>query len=524
MTYQSTTQTPLIAAIDVGTNSFHVVIASVNNKGVLRVHSRAKEMVRLGSGGGDMKFLDEKAIDRGIAALKRFAAMAEKVGAPIRAIATSAVREADNKEDFIERAVTETGIEIEVVSGIEEARLIYMGALHAVPILTKRALVFDIGGGSTEMVIGQRGEAVSSHSAKLGAIRLTQRFFPGGVVTDEQLRNCREYIKGDLAPTFQQLLEHGFESVTATSGTAHTLGAMILTARGQRVPDVINGAVFTREELLQTIESIIRATTPRERAELPGIDTGRADIIVAGALIVEQIIIWLNIQKLTLSAFAMREGIVFDTIQKQKDIREFHHLSHLRYETVYNLCELYRVNITHAEHVRNLALQIFDDLQPMHLLGDKERELLDAAALLHDVGYHISPEQHHKHSYYMILNCVMPGFTNDEAELIANVARYHRKSHPKRKHLNFIALSPAKQRILGLLAGILRIAEGLDRRQQQLVSSVRSVTESGAIRIILAQSSSAPPDIELWGALRRKALLEEMLGQKINILVGNAAR
>ena len=299
---------------------------------------------------------------------------------------------------------------------------------------------------------------------------------------------------------------------------------MTLVARGQRIPDVLNGTVCTREEFLESIALLARTYTPRDRAALPGIDAGRADIILAGALIIEQIIIGLNIRKLTLSAFALREGIVFDTVQQQRDIREFHHLSRLRYDTVYNLCELYRVNLPHAGHVRSLALLLFDDLQHIHLLGDKERELLEAAALLHDVGYHVSPDQHHKHGYYIILHCVMPGFTNDEAELIANIARYHRKSHPKRKHENFLALSPAKQRVVELAAGILRIAEGLDRRQQQLAASVRAIDDGAAIRLIITPArQDAPPDIELWGAIRRKGLLEEILGRKITVLIDNPA-
>jgi len=509
----------LIAAIDVGTNSFHLVIASVNEKGILQLHSRAKEMVRLGSGSGDMKLLSQEAIERGIETLKRFAIMAKKVKAPIRAIATSAVREALNKDEFVRKVAESTGIQIEVVSGHEEGRLIYVGALHALPILSKRALVIDIGGGSTETVIGLKGEHQFIHSAKLGAIRLSQRFFKEEYTTIEEVNSCREYIKGGLMPIFGQILESGFEIALATSGTAHTLAAMALASKGKRVPEVMNGVFISREELLSAVNLLISAGTSQERATLPGMEPRRADIILGGALILEQIVLNLNIQRLTLSAYALREGILFDTVQKDANIKAFHHLSRLRSETIYYLTELYKVNIPHANHIRELSLSLFDQLVPLIGLTDAERELLEAAALLHDVGYHISPEQHHKHSYYIISNCVMPGFTNDEANVIANIARYHRKSTPKKKHDNFSFLSADKQKIISILAGILRIAEGLDRRQQQIVSTVVISLEKDIVHIIIQSNNGLGADIELWGARRRKDLLEQLIGKKIVISV-----
>ncbi|MES2766019.1 MAG: Ppx/GppA phosphatase family protein [Bacteroidota bacterium] len=510
---------PLIGAIDVGTNSFHMVIASVNNRGALTIHSRDKEMVRLGSSGNDMKYLSDEAIERGVEALKRFAEMAKKEGATVRAIATSAVREALNRDEFLEKAFKEAGIRIEVVSGMEEGRLIYIGAIHAIPILHKHALTIDIGGGSTETTIGLEGDIEYVHSAKLGAIRLAKKFFTTEKITHDQIRECREYIRGDWAAVFKAINDHGFDIAVGCSGTIHTLAAMALAREGKVIPEVINGMTVKKSELLQSIGDIIEARTSAERAKLPGMDPKRADIIHAGALILEQAILGLNIQKMCISGYALREGIVFDTVQKQRSIDEFHHLSNLRYQTVYHIADMYKIDKVHAEHVKDLSLKIFDDLAELHKLGDTEREILEAAALLHDVGYHISPEQHHKHSYYMIRNSVMPGFTNDEAEIIANVARYHRKSHPKKKHENFQFLPPGIQRTVKLLAGILRIAEGLDRRQAQLARSVQCVLKDGTIEIrISCLDSDGVPDIEIWGARRRKDLLESIFEKNIIFL------
>lgn len=510
--------TDLIAAIDVGTNSFHMVIASVSSRGVLRTHAREREMVRLGASAGDMKKLSTDAMLRGVATLKRFALQAQERGAHVRAVATSAVREAQNREEFVDMVRDETGIRVEVVSGIEEGRLIYLGALHALPMLTTRTLVIDIGGGSTETVVGVDGLPTYVHSAKLGHIRMMKRFFPNTNITIDQIEACRTAVRGDLAPVFQDLIEHGFELAVGCSGTINAVFAMTLARMGKRIPESMNGLRLGRAELLETIFAITQALTVRQRTALPGIDAKRVDVITGGAVILEQIILGLNIQELTTSGYALREGIVFDTVQKQRDIDSYHHLSHLRFQSVDHICDLYRVRRTHADHVKHLAVRLFDDTRVLHGYADKERELLEAAALLHDVGYHIGEEQHHKHSEYIIRHSAMPGFTNDEAEVIASIARYHRKSHPKKKHLAFAALSAAEQQLVRTLASILRIAEGLDRRQQQHVQTLRAVVDRSSIEVYI----TAPlqhPDIELWGAERRKDLMEETFKRTVRLLV-----
>jgi len=507
----------LIASIDIGTNSFHMAIASVSTRGVLRVHSRNKDMVRLGQSAGDMKHLSTDAIERGVSTLKRFSIEAKSAGARIRAVATSAVREALNRDEFVGRVAAETGIDVEVVSGNEEGRLIYVGAIHALPILSKRAFVIDIGGGSTETVIGTQGDVAYVHSAKLGHIRITKRFFADGTVTPNRIEEARLAVRGDWAPVFQELIAYGFEIGVGCSGTIMAVTAHALARAGKRIPESLNGIVVSRTEMLDAIGAILGKATMAERQDLVGIDPRRADVIVGGAVILEQAILGLNLQELTISGYALREGIVFDTVQKQRDIKAYHHLSHLRYQSVDHLCDLYRVRRGHSEHVKNLSLRLFDDLQGLHRMGDVERELLEAAALLHDVGYHISADQHHKHSDYIIRNSSMPGFTNDEAELIASIARYHRKSHPKKKHESFARFTIAEQTAVQVLSGILRICEGLDRRQQQNVLSLRARHSSSAIEINLVCPSGVP-DIELWGAERRKELLEQILGRKVRLL------
>jgi exopolyphosphatase/guanosine-5'-triphosphate,3'-diphosphate pyrophosphatase len=510
--------TDRIAAIDVGTNSFHMVIASVTEAGMLRIHARSKDTVRLGSSKGDMKRISDDAMERGLRAMVRLVDEARQHNATVRAIATSAVREALNKDVFVDRVLSQTGVHIDVIPGIEEGRLIFLGVRNALSIADKRVFVFDIGGGSTETITGHDGEPVYIHSAKLGHIRLSERFFPDSRVNEQQIADCRAWIRGEWQPAFQSHIAFGFDEAIACSGTVMALASIAFARSGRRTPETLNGVTLDRDEILGAIDMVLSARTIDERMALPGLDAKRADVIVAGALLVEHLIKGLGIRRLTLSGYALREGIVFDTFQQARDIGLTHHLSRLRYQSVLHICELYRVNRRHAEHVKHLCVRMFDDLMPLHGMGDKERELLEAAALLHDVGYHIAADQHHKHSEYIIRNCVMPGFTSDETVLISSVARYHRKSHPKKKHPVFAGLTSSEQHMVGVLASILRIAEGLDRRQQSVVHGLEVRTAEAGIEIGLKVLGEMP-DVELWSAERRTGLMEEIFRRPVRFSV-----
>jgi exopolyphosphatase/guanosine-5'-triphosphate,3'-diphosphate pyrophosphatase len=513
---------PLIAAIDIGTNSIHLVIASVNSRGMMNIITKEKEVVRLGEAGKDMKYLSEEAMQRGIHALKQFAELARSHNAEIRATATSAVREANNQKEFLQRVSKETGINIEVISGAEEGRLIYIGALHALPIIKKKTFIIDIGGGSTETIVGLEGEIEFVKSAKLGSIRMTRRFFPNNRYRKEEVEKCRDYIKGEWTPVLKKIAGAGFDHCVGTSGTIQNLALMTLAAKNEKIPEVINGLKVSVSEILKTIEKLSKAYTEKQRSQFKGMDPARVDIILGGALILEFALKFLDIKEIIISSYALREGIVFNTIQKTKAQSNYMNLNRLRYQTVLSICQKYSVNITHASHIRNISLAMFDDLAGIHGLGRDERELLEAAAILHDVGYVISHDRHHKHSYYIINHSIMPGFSNTESELIANIARYHRKSHPKKKHANFSSLSEKQQYLVKVLAGILRIAEGIDRRQIQIVSSVSTEIRNGDATVFLhSANDKIYPDIELWGARRRKYLLESSLDIEIKFLIND---
>lgn len=513
-----------IAAIDVGTNSFHLVVASVNSRGMLLVHEREKENVRLGSSTiKDMRHLEPDAMERGVNAMMHFAKIARSSNAKIIAVATSAVREAENKTDFIERVRELTGVNISVISGVEEGRLIYEGVIHALPVFSKNTLVIDIGGGSTETIIGNGGEVKFVHSTKIGAIRISNNFFPDYETTSERIRACREYIKGLWTPILSRISEDGFDVVVGTSGTIASLVAISKAMNGKKIPDVMNGCSATRHDLLRAISKILHTKTVAERMKIPGMDAVRADIILGGSIILESALRYLNIDQVIISGYALREGVVFDYMNKGQSGNQNYALVNLRFETILNLCARYKVEMSHAEHVRDISLQLFDGLQSLHGLKSEERELLAAAAMLHDVGYFISHDQHHKHSYYVISQSVMPGFDNLETQIIALITRYHRKGMPKEKHLEYKELQEDKRYGVCLMAGILRIAEGMDRRQIQLIAEVKTEIKDKKVTLQLTRQpdkTNILPDIELWGAERRTDLLTATLHKKIEIRLG----
>ncbi|MEJ7801049.1 MAG: Ppx/GppA phosphatase family protein, partial [Ilumatobacter sp.] len=486
------------AAIDIGTNSFHLVVARLADHGGFEMLTSEKDMVRLGSGGGDMKRLAPDAIDRGIASLARMKAVAGSFGeVEIAAVATSAVREATNRRVFIERARDEVGIDVEVISGFEEARLIYLGVLQALPVFDKRVLAIDIGGGSTEFCVGKGDQIIEARSMKLGAIRLTERFFAGitdddhqGGVKNKAVKECRKYVRSALAPVVHEFGGHQPEVTVGSSGTASTLAAMALANRAEK-PRHLNGTSFSAAELGGLVDELTRRTT-EERLELSGLDAKRVDIIVAGAILLDEIFRAFSIEEMTISDYALREGVLFDRFGRGAIAG----LSDLRRTNLLRLAHQLDPDPAHAEHTAHLATDLFDRLTSVHGLDHHARELLDAAALVHNVGLFISHSSHHEHSYYVVRNSEqLTGFTEHEIELIAVIARYHRKSLPKDKHPEFAALSSGDQRLVRILAGCLRIAIGLDRRHAATVRSVRVEADHDEVRIEPVGDSGADLDL-----------------------------
>jgi exopolyphosphatase/guanosine-5'-triphosphate,3'-diphosphate pyrophosphatase len=513
-----------LAAIDVGTNSLHLVVARTTEGGRFEVVTREKEMVRLGSGGSDMKVLTDDAIDRAVAALGRFRRIAESHDAPLRAVATSAVREATNRDVLLARARGEAGVDIEVVSGIEEARLIHLGVVQALEVWDRRLLLCDIGGGSTELLIGERADVIASTSVKLGAVRLTTRFFNGATLHPSSVSSCRRHVRSTLAAFAQVAAEHEFEVAIGSSGTIEQVLRLARGLAGEEPLRTLNGATLTRKQVAKVVSALIEAREAGTTASLPDLDPKREDIILAGALVLEGVIEAFGIKEMVISDYALREGVFLDTIQRHEEEGGGAHL-HLRdvaRRSVLDLVERCDDDPAHSQHVAHLALELFDATADRHGLGADARDLLEAGALLANVGLTISHSKHHKHSYYLIRNSDrLVGFTDGEIELVAQIARYHRKSAPKESHPEWAALDEADRRIVRVAAGVLRIAIGLDRSRARPVTGVVVADDGDELVLDLVPSSpDADVSLERWAAVERADLLSEALWVPVTFAPG----
>lgn len=495
----------------------HLVVARADPDGGFDVLTTEKEMVRLGSGGGEMKLLTAEAIDRGLVALERMAEVATSFGAvDLSVVATSAVREAENRADFLNPARDVLGVDVEVISGFEEARLIHLGVLQALAVFDRRLVLVDIGGGSTELLVGKGHTVLEARSMKLGAIRLTERFFSNNTASTDAIAECRHYVRGALAPVARELAGHQPEIAIGSSGTISTVANMIAAKRGERIRQ-LNGTSFSRAELEEVVEMLEHSTTA-ERRKTPGLDEKRVDIILGGLILLSEIFAALDIEEMTVSDYALREGVLLDRFGATT-VAGLERLRDLRRSNVERLAEQLDPDPEHAHHTANLAAQLFDRTHRLHSLEPLDRELLWSAAVVHNVGLFISHSSHHKHSYYVIRNSEqLTGFTQHEIELIAVIARYHRKSHPSEKHAEFAALNDADKRRVRLLAGMLRLAIGLDRRHARVVTSVRVFVEDGGqLTIEPVGAPEADLDLEIYAATERSRLLANALEVPVRV-------
>lgn len=507
----------LHAAIDIGTNSMHLVVARAHSDGGFDLLTTEKEMVRLGSGAREMKFLTPAAIERGLGALERMVRTARSLGvSDISIVATSAVREAENKQEFLDRASELVDVEVEVISGFEEARLIHLGVLQALPVFDKRRLVVDIGGGSTEFVIGERERALETRSLKLGAIRLTERFFPGGIAAPGAVEECRRYARNALVPMAIELSGHQPEVAIGSSGTIETVATMIAARRKEDIRQ-INGATFTKAELHDLVEAL-EQSTPASRKNMGGLEERRLDIIMGGAILLDEVFNALHIDEMVVSEYALREGVLLDRFGGAPHVG-LDRLVDLRASNVQRLSRQLDPDPEHAFRTADLATQLFDRTARLHGLGRFEREILFSSAVVHNVGLFISHSSHHKHTYYVVRNSEhLTGFSEHEIELMALVARYHRKSHPSPKHAEFGHLSERDQYIVTVLAGLLRVAIGLDRRHAGVVRAVRVYVEDGeSLTIEPVGDPGVDLDIEIYGATDRSSLLAKAFGLEVFI-------
>ena len=508
----------LIAALDVGTNSFHLVVAKPTSSG-FEVVTREREVIRLGRGGGDMKEISDSAMERGVRSLVRMHEIADSHGAKLRAVATSAVREATNRAEFIKRARKDAGVDLEVVSGTEEARLIHLGVLNAIGVHDQVMLVCDIGGGSTEIVVGLDDEVLFARSFKIGAVRLTDRFFTHERLHPSAVSACRHFVRSALAVVAPEVRGLGFQLAAASSGTAETVAQMVLRDRGEQAPRSLNRFDLTTEEVIRVVGQLAGAPTVAERQRLFELESSRSEIILAGALILEGVLGVFDIDTITYSDYALREGVLYDTLRRDGRLPvAIDHDAARR--SVQQLAERCDDRPDHSQHVARLASELFDRLHAELRLTSDWRRYLEFAALLANVGVVVAHAKHHLHSYYVIRNSELVGLTDREIELIAQIARYHRKSVPKDSHPEFMALSETDRNIVRTLAAILRVAIGLDRTQDGRVQALSVDVDDEELRIVLRGHNGKKGQLSLnvYAANERKGLLADLIGRKVKFV------
>ncbi|MCI3281452.1 Ppx/GppA family phosphatase [Synechococcus sp. PCC 6717] len=524
----------ILAAIDVGTNSIHMVVVQIQpSLPSFKIIAAEKDMVRLGERCQLTGQLTEEAMARAIATLRRCRELATSLKAEdIIGVATSAVREAPNGREFLARVQEQTGLTIDLISGEEEARRIYLGVLSGLELNGKPHIIIDIGGGSTELILGDGHEPRYLSSTKVGAVRLTDLFVKSDPINDHDYSALRAYVRGMLDRAVEELRDHlqpdETPQLVGTSGTIESLMMLHTCLRLGSCPTSLQGYELTLADL-QHLLGKLRRLNVNQRCQLLGMSERRAEIIVAGAVILAEAMDMLGQSSLITCDRALREGIIVDWMLTHGLIEDrLRYQSSVRQRSTYSMAQKFHVNLASSERVADFALTLFDHTQgTLHQWTDAERELLWAAAILHNAGHYVSHSAHHKHSYYLVRHGGLLGYTDGDIEVIANLCRYHRKSPPKKKHDNFRHLTGRRQRqLVEELSAILRIASALDRRQIGAVDHITCEWRSPQRELILSVYASHPDDrceLEVWSVNYKKDPFESQFGVTLTVEVVSAS-
>jgi exopolyphosphatase/guanosine-5'-triphosphate,3'-diphosphate pyrophosphatase len=502
-----------IAAIDIGSNSVRQIVADVSPSGAIRVIDEMKAMPRLGQGVDQSGRLAEASMDSAVAAVARMATLARQFGAErVEVVATSAVRDAINGPEFTDRVTATTGLPVRILSGDAEARLCFRSALAHFELGAGRTVVMDIGGGSLELVLAKEGVVERLASLPFGAIRLTEQFLVPDL-RPRQVRALRAHVRARLREAVPVKDWRG-ATVIGSGGTFTNLAGIVLARHGltNRSPHGTRVSRVDLEHILDWLQNLSSA----ERAEVPGLNPQRADIIVAGLAVAAEVLARFDPRDLLVSGYGIREGLLLEAARVMPVIAD---PGAARERSVREFAERCRFDARHATHVRTLALECFDAVAPALGLREPDRRILADAALLHEVGYHINYEKHHKHSYHLIVHAELLGMTPLEQTAIALVARYHRGAAPRRSHGAWGQLDRSWRERIRALAAILRFVDGFDRGHVGAIAGLEVEWTPDALRVLARPAPRATAyRLELWGAARKAGLLREILGRDVQVV------
>ena len=489
---------PRYAAVDIGSNSVRMQVAETSAGAPTKILAAERQVTRLGASVFQNGRISPEALEfvAGILAKMAQAYRKQEVIA-VRAVATSAVRDASNQHEFIQRASEVLGVPVEIISGQEEARLIHLGVQSQWPQAGKRVLILDVGGGSAELILSDHGELMEAFSKPLGAVRLTEAFLKSDPPAALELHRMYEYIEEKLATPLRRIGTGPFERMIATSATAAAIVCAVnRVGRARREEaDRLKASVQQVRKFYREVSSADFA----HREKIQGLGPRRAEIIVAGAAVFRRAMELFQRPSLHYSSAGVRDGIIAD-LAAQGAGRELTMLNRDQRRVVEQMVRRYGSPMLHARKVAELAHRLFEALQPLHRLPPGHGKLVEAAGYLHDIGHFVSASSHHKHSYYLVAHSDLPGFTDQERQMIALLCRYHRKSMPLPRHSPFQSVDPDSRRAITMLTPLLRIADSLDRSHEQRVSDMQVQIRNGSVT--LALESQADTDLEMWAVER----------------------
>jgi exopolyphosphatase/guanosine-5'-triphosphate,3'-diphosphate pyrophosphatase len=503
-----------VAAIDLGSNSFHLLVADVHPDGHIDPLVQEKEMLRLGDVVSRHGHIPPTAAEQAVATVRRFRLLADAAEAnEILAKATAAIRRAANGGEVVDRIRAETGVHVEVIGGLEEARLIF-GAVRASVVLDPApALCFDLGGGSLEVMVGDSSSMMWATSLPLGVARLSTDLVHSDPISKRDRRALRDHIAAVLAPVVKEVASFEPKLAVGSSGTLESLAVMVAARRDEDLPTTVNQLTIDRSEFLELHQDLM-ASKATDRLRMQGLDARRVDLIVAGSMLLATAMDEFGFDQLTISEWALREGIVLDAVghHDPSDWSDDPHA--IRGHAVLGLARRCNWAERHARQVAKLSLELFDVTAALHGLDDDDRELLEFAALLHDIGEHVASSGHHKHGAYLVRNGQLRGFAPDEVELLAAVVRWHRRGDPRVSD-EFPLLDAAAIDRVRALAAILRVADGLDRSRNQNVYGLDAMLTPSLVLLRIRALDDA--ELEIWGARRKRALLEKVLDRELEL-------
>ncbi len=517
MAEQTSRHARVIAFIDMGTNSVRLLLARVFPDRTYTILNRRKEVIRLGEGEFPAGRIQPEAMQRTVLVLRHFVEMAHSSGADeIIAVATSATRDASNQAEFLHLLEQEDQLHMHVISGKEEARLIYRGVAGSMNLNARRAVFIDIGGGSTEVIVGNQSDYQYLDSLELGAIRLTMLFLNGetGPVTPEKYALIQNYVRDTAVRAIQAVCQEKVSLGVGSSGTIENLAdiACYQFNNRRRTPD----DTLSLKHLNKVVQTLCKLPL-EERRKVPGINPERADIIIAGAAILETLMDEMDLKELLISDRGLQDGLLYETLDRLGSSGGYAELS-VRERSVLRLGRSLDFDETHAHQVARLAVELFDQARAagLHTMGEWERELLGYAGLLHDIGIALSYSDHNAHSAYFIRNAELLGFDQTEVEIMAATVRYHRKAYPSKKDPEFAVLDTPQREVVGELSVFLSIAESLDRTHQQAIEHVH-LNVDGKRRVRLLVEAGKPVPLELWGVDYHKKAFLKVFGKKLEI-------